>query len=704
MFANMKFRTQLMLGNAIVLILVTIVGVIVFFSISSLVQISKWVEHTHEVIKHGNTLVSEMVNMETGMRGFLAGGKDEFLDPYNSGGKNFAKYMSESKALVSDNPEQVRRLEQIEQLARNWDDRAAKVQIAKKREANKGATALAAFKEVQSRIIGKQIFDGIRVQLTNIDEKFKKSNNLRGRYLLQTILLDLVNMETGQRGFLLTGLEESLDPYKGGSQDLIRDLNQLRTMVARGDGSGVTDVEVNRIKSMADEWVEKAADVEIDARKEMNKFPVTMDDVAALVEKAAGKEFMDGLRAKVDEFISIEQKLLLVRGQEAEDTAIFTDYVVVIGISAALLIGIFVAIMLIRTVMGQLGAEPAEAAIIAKEIASGNLTLDLDLNVPKLGLFGNLVNMAEKLKEIVGQVKQAGDSVTRGSAELSGSAQQLSQGATEQASSVEETSASMEQMSSNIQQNSDNAQQTGKISQKAAKDAEDSGTAVAEAVAAMKEIASKISIIEEIARQTNLLALNAAIEAARAGEHGKGFAVVAAEVRKLAERSQNAAGEISELSSTSVAVAERAGEMLTQLVPDIQKTAELVLEISSSSAEQNSGAGQISSAIQQLDTVIQQNASSTEEMASTSEELASQAQRLQESMSFFNVNDSEVRYGQQKSFGAHKDLHIAHAPHITPVKRQLGVSRPKLNTPPVNGGSGFDLDMGSDDEDGFEKY
>jgi methyl-accepting chemotaxis protein len=219
--------------------------------------------------------------------------------------------------------------------------------------------------------------------------------------------------------------------------------------------------------------------------------------------------------------------------------------------------------------------------------------------------------------------------------------------------------------------------QTEKIALKAADDAREGGKAVNETVSAMKDIASKISIIEEIARQTNLLALNAAIEAARAGEHGKGFAVVAAEVRKLAERSQDAAGDINQLSTTSVEVAEKAGEMLTQIVPDIQKTADLVQEISAASNEMNSGAEQINRAIQQLDQIIQQNAGSAEELASTSEELSGQAEQLKDSVEFFKVGDGKG----SKTFGSKKrehldqrtdkQFHLAHMPPLT-VKGKTG--------------------------------
>lgn len=276
----------------------------------------------------------------------------------------------------------------------------------------------------------------------------------------------------------------------------------------------------------------------------------------------------------------------------------------------------------------------------ANRIAEGDLTVDISVRSENDMLAKSLHKMVGRLREVVENVKAAGDNVASGSQQLSSASEQLSQGATEQAASAEEASSSMEEMAASIKQNSENAQQTERIALKSANDAKEGGKAVAETVEAMKNIAGKISIIEEIARQTNLLALNAAIEAARAGEHGKGFAVVASEVRKLAERSQTAAGEISQLSTTSVKIAEHAGEMLARIVPDIQRTAELVQEISASSAEQNSGAEQINGAIQQLNQIIQQNASASEEMASTSEELTSQSEQMQETISFFKVDSS----------------------------------------------------------------
>ena len=279
-----------------------------------------------------------------------------------------------------------------------------------------------------------------------------------------------------------------------------------------------------------------------------------------------------------------------------------------------------------------------ERAALADKIATGDLTVEARILSAQDVLGKSLAQMVVNLRNVVGEVAGAAQNLAAGSEEVSATAQQLSEGASEQAAAAEETSASMEEMTASIEQNSGNAKETDAIASKAAQDASLGGDEVTQTVTAMKEIAQRINIIEEIARKTDLLALNAAVEAARAGEHGKGFAVVASEVRKLAERSQTAAGEITRLTSNGVAVAQGAGEMLQKLVPEIRRTAELVQEIHAASVEQNTGAIQVNKAIQQLDQVIQQNAAAAEEMAATSEELSSQAAQLQASIAFFKVD------------------------------------------------------------------
>ena len=298
-------------------------------------------------------------------------------------------------------------------------------------------------------------------------------------------------------------------------------------------------------------------------------------------------------------------------------------------------------VMVIRSILRPI----RELQTVSQRIAEGDLSVEIQVEGKDeiADLLSMMKSMRDRLDDVVSDIKTVGDSVLSGSSHTSSAAEQMSQGATEQAASAEEVSSSMEEMDSNIQQNADNAQETEKIALKAAEDAQKGGDAVNQTVEAMRTIAEKINIIDEIARNTNLLALNAAIEAARAGEHGKGFAVVASEVRKLAERSQTAAGEISELSISSVDVAEQAGQVLSAVVPDIRRTAELVQEISAASGEQRSGSNQVNKALAQLDQVVQQNASQAEEMSRMAEELSDQAENLKRTMSFFTVRNEQGR-------------------------------------------------------------
>jgi methyl-accepting chemotaxis protein len=455
-------------------------------------------------------------------------------------------------------------------------------------------------------------------------------------------------------------------------------------------------------------------------KETLAKLATALDDYMALNRKVTDLGLQDALQKEresvalsmgiVREKLTVVDDLLTdLAAQKDNNAKQFADitedlykksrFFMIILIFGSVGIGITIGILITVGLSRQLGGEPAYIAEIAQKIADGDLTLKFaSSNKVETGVFSAMKNMVEKLKEFVGEVNSAADNVAAGSQQLSSTSEEMSQGATEQAAAAEEASSSMEEMTANIRQSADNAIQTEKIAMKSAEDAKTGGIAVQQTVGAMKDIAGKINIIEEIARQTNLLALNAAIEAARAGEHGKGFAVVASEVRKLAERSQKAAAEISELSSNSVEVAEKAGDLLTKMVPDIQKTAELVQEITAATKEQDVGSEQINKAIQQLDQVIQQNASASEEMASTSEELASQAEQLQHTIAFFKLDSAAKR--QEGSAPSRK---------VAPVRPAgIGANRKAASIRTALGsdsGIGLDMNEQRDKLDGaFERF
>ncbi|MBF0459416.1 MAG: MCP four helix bundle domain-containing protein [Nitrospirae bacterium] len=507
-----------------------------------------------------------------------------------------------------------------------------------------------------------------------------------------SINIDILSIARSMRNVILMDNKEQIQKELGKIQDTRKDittnLDKLATLVHSDSGKAglkaITDARALYVPGQEEVLKLSAEGKQTEAKDLLfTKIrPLQLTYIEAIEKlKKHQEEGMENAAKKASEAYASSRTMIVSLS--------------VIAVIAAIAIAFWITMNLLK----QLGGEPHFIAGIAQSVADGDLTMRFETSGKSdVGILLAVKTMVEKLKEIVASVRSAADNVASGSNQLSSGAQQLSEGATEQAASVEETSSSMEEMTSNIRQTTDNSKQTEAISTTAAKDALESGKAVSQAVTAMKEIASKISIIEEIARQTNLLALNAAIEAARAGEHGKGFAVVASEVRKLAERSQKAAGEISELSASSVSIAEQAGTMLNKLVPDIRKTADLVQEITAASNEQNTGAEQINKAIQQLDQVIQQNASAAEQMASTSEELQAQSEQLQGTISYFKT-------------GAEGAARIQHRAGRKPVALAHQAAAPKKATTPSRAlppskGKVLDLEDSKDhtDDSEFEKY
>jgi methyl-accepting chemotaxis protein len=471
-----------------------------------------------------------------------------------------------------------------------------------------GLTRMGSIAETTDRIVSK---DWVKASLANDISNYANDNAK-------------ANLEL----FLITDKQEiakNQERINGNKKKITENLDKLDKLIYRPEGKArlakIVEARQRYVASFS-----KAAKLLLeDGKRDAAREIIVNETLPAL----------DVFSAAINDLVDFQKAIVDTSGQEASQTyQAANQMMIALGVIASLL-GIAIAYWVTRSVTKPI----AEAVQVANRLAEGDLTVKIDVksNDETGKLLTAMSLMVDKLSQVMSEIRSAADNLSSASEEVSATAQSLSQSSSEQAASVEETSASVEQMSASISQNTENAKVTDGMASQAARQATEGGVVVTETVVAMKQIAGKIGIIDDIAYQTNLLALNAAIEAARAGEHGKGFAVVAAEVRKLAERSQVAAQEIGELASGSVEKAEAAGKLLNEMVPTINKTSDLVQEITAASEEQSTGVGQINTAMSQMNQITQQNASASEELAATAEEMSGQAGQLQETVAFFKV-------------------------------------------------------------------
>jgi len=648
MFDNLSLKAKILIGNLVTLTFLVVIGLVCFKSIRGLENTNGWVDHTHTVIKEAMEVEAAAVDMETGMRGFLLAGQEEFLEPYNSGNRRFYGLIDELKKTVSDNPAQVTLLGEIEGTISDWKRNVTEKNIELRREIGDSATLIDLGREV-GKAKGKKYFDRFRDQIATFIEReevlLKKRketlsqsydiNEVRdaGNWVSHTynvigkaneILASAVDMETGARGFLLAGKEEFLEPYNAGGRNFDRLVSELKTTVSDNPAqvSLLSEIEVT-----IDSWKADVIEPNIQLRRDIGNSK-TMVDMAAVVGKAEGKQYFDAFREKIKTFRDREDVLMKQRQEAAAEMVSNTIF----SLTAVTIIAVIVSLIISWVVSSSI-------IVPFKNICRG------------LERFSSaeLKKLSSAFNEVVRKMSASANKVSSISNNMMSVSTNLSQISNHQASSVEETSASTEEISGMVRQNVKAAEESKDLSNQmgdklmSLNDAmgliSESNEKIIDLVKIIAEIGEKTQIIDEIVFQTKLLSFNASVEAERAGEHGRGFAVVAQEVGNLAQMSGKAANDISSIVKQSVNEAETIAkenskrvEDGTKMVSDTREQSSVVAkaanDIAQGSNEQARGVMEVSKAIESINKTTQHAASIADQASSSSKDLTVQSSDL----------------------------------------------------------------------------
>ena len=485
-FSNQKFSTKLSAAFGSVLLVVTIVAVVSFISLSSIKDSNRWVNHTYEVIRVAESLMAAMVDMETGQRGFLVAGEDQYLEPYNSGAGSVDRLVDEGYELTSDNPSQGGRWQKVRALKQEWVDQVATQEIAKRREISEAFGARKNFNEISKRIVGKTIFDQIRVQLEGVRQKMEGNN--QGTQLQLNLLIDLINMETGQRGFLLSGQEVSLEPWYQGQESFQRHMNALAELVPT---TSLTQGDLDDLSSLLSEWKAKAAVPEIEARRVINQNPANMDEMMDMMTTGRGKIIMDEIREVINEIVAAEELLIADRSAAQESTSDSVMYAIVIGTLIAIAIGALAVLALIRSVV-----QPINEMNHTLNRA-GNHDLTASPSIKSGDEFGAMAKnynaLRNTLRSTIDSISGVATQVSTSAEELATTAASNSETMTHQEVETQQVADAIGEMTSTVKNIASSASEASAAAQSAEAAAQDGSSRVKSAVGAIQELKIEVA-------------------------------------------------------------------------------------------------------------------------------------------------------------------------------------------------------------------
>ncbi len=601
-----KLATKLIVSFLIIVVLALFVGLMGLYGISSIKRQLKITEKVNQISKNADAAQSNSLR-------YVIYNDDQYYNAIGVERDNVISLAKETQSLLVDKDAETEVSSIQKKINNYYQANVVNHQI----DSGIARTNVGSDKAI--RTLQKSVDEIIEIA-KEYQIKNRNDQNIVDRvYFLLDIKAEAIEVESKTYSYAFASTEANKKAMFEGMERLKSDLKRAREMMASNKTKDAITQSLENLdfyKRMVEEYIQFV-------KQKNDQLDIMRSNAVDLNNKAE----------------TLRNRSLIIIEQKSRDAKVYLTIILLI----ALFVGVAFGIVITRNIKKDIGGEPGEVAGFADQLANGNLMVEIDRNRKQEGVYASMVKMITVLQDMVSNIKSGTDNIKAAANELSNTSQVLSQGSNAQAASSEEISSNVEEMAANTEQNTENSKLTETIALKTVSGVREGHKATTVTSESMSNIADKVKIINDIAFQTNILALNAAVEAARAGEAGRGFAVVAAEVRKLAERSRVAADEIEVLTGDGVRVAVEAGSQLGEIVPEMERTASLVQEISAASIEQSSGASQISDALNQLNSITQQNASASEEMASSAEELSSQAEMLDDLISFFKIDRDNDR-------------------------------------------------------------